>query len=471
MTIEAPLPGRAQDAGEHVLGHGPARRSIAAAAHLAGDDRPANRVFRTPIRGVGREGKQEREQGVPLSIQVLHESTDGIDRGRVVQDRRQLVDQVTASDRGPVRRDLASRVTVAHRQGFMQHVVDLSGQTRARVVVTQFVRAALQVAETGLMIGVGELPIGGPPIVDQDPGERWAEETGGLVKAASRQDRIHRRGGRHTDPQPVQDRMDPPARFVRDHHRAGAHGLHEGRIGRPRFRRGAMQGADDRARRHGQAEALGEQRGDFAERHSQLLVQDRRGRDGLGAQLHRGRAERIRGLQRMPALHAPAAPATAADMHVKPADQGPDGRQIFLILGRHVRVLDGAAAVRTRARNRHVVRLIDPRRDGAVPLSSIARSRFPSRTTRICRRRALREGRRLAEAGAPGGVEVFAQPLVLAPQSLQLTFDSFQRRAQSGDVFGLLCDQVVAGGFKPIGHATVMPELWFRYKSNRGEPR
>lgn len=37
-------------------------------------------------------------------------------------------------------------------------------------------------------------------------------------------------------------------------------------------------------------------------------------------------APRIRGLSRMAALHARAAPASAADMDVKPQDQGPHGR-------------------------------------------------------------------------------------------------------------------------------------------------
>jgi hypothetical protein len=81
------------------------------------------------------------------------------------------------------------------------------------------------------------------------------------------------------------------------------------------------------------------------------------------------------------------------------------------------------------------------------------------------RRRTLRERGGLAEAGAPGGVELLAQPLVFAPQSLPLALDSFQLRAQSGYFFGLLFDQV-AGAFRPVSHATVMPELWIRYKSN-----
>lgn len=51
-----------------------------------------------------------------------------------------------------------------------------------------------------------------------------------------------------------------------------------------------------------------------------------------------------------------------------------------------------------------------------------------------------------------------------------LALDPFQLRAQSGDFFGLLFDQI-PGGFWPVGHATVMPELWNQYKSNRVRTR
>ena len=45
MTLKAALPRGPQDAREHVLGDGAARRAIAAATHLPRDHRPADRVF------------------------------------------------------------------------------------------------------------------------------------------------------------------------------------------------------------------------------------------------------------------------------------------------------------------------------------------------------------------------------------------------------------------------------------------
>ena len=65
----------------------------------------------------------------------------------------------------------------------------------------------------------------------------------------------------------------------------------------------------------------------------------------------------------------------------------------------------------------------------------------------------------MAKASAPCGLERVAQPLVFAPQSLQLC-------AQSSKLFGLFFDQL-GEVIWPVGHATVMPELRILYKSNR----
>jgi hypothetical protein len=54
-----------------------------------------------------------------------------------------------------------------------------------------------------------------------------------------------------------------------------------------------------------------------------------------------------------------------------------------------------------------------------------------------------------------------AQPLAL---------ESLDLRTQPRYVFGLLFGEV-AGGFRPLGHATVMPELSILYKANRSETR
>ena len=81
------------------------------------------------------------------------------------------------------------------------------------------------------------------------------------------------------------------------------------------------------------------------------------------------------------------------------------------------------------------------------------------------RARPFRERCGLAEAGAPGGLEFRAQPLVFAAQSLPVALELLQFRAQSDYLFGLMLDQIV-GAFRPVGHVTVMPKLSIQYKSN-----
>ena len=224
-----------------------------------------------------------------------------------------------------------------------------------------------------------------------------------------------------------------------------------------------MEGAHDRARHDVQSEPLGKERGDLATRQAQLRVEHRRRGDGVGTDLHGRRAEGVGGLPRMAALHAPAA---AAHWDIEAPDQRPHGRQVFLILGRHVRVLDGAAGG-TRARQGHVVRFVDHGRNAPTPLSPVRRSRLSSGAPRIRRGRPFRERCGLADAGAPCGVELLAQPLVVASQALAVALEPRQLRAQSSDFFCVFGR--IVGGFRfwPGGHATVMPELPIQYKSNR----
>lgn len=79
---------------------------------------------------------------------------------------------------------------------------------------------------------------------------------------------------------------------------------------------------DQGAARHAHAEPIAEKRDHMRERHAQALVQDHDQGRGLGADLHRGRAERIRGLQRMAALDAATTRRTRAHMDAKLAHEG-----------------------------------------------------------------------------------------------------------------------------------------------------
>jgi len=70
MTIKAALPHGPQDAREHVLGDGAARRPIAAATHLPRHDRPADRVLGAVVGRIDFQIKQAGEQRGPLAVEV-----------------------------------------------------------------------------------------------------------------------------------------------------------------------------------------------------------------------------------------------------------------------------------------------------------------------------------------------------------------------------------------------------------------
>ena len=150
------------------------------------------------------------------------------------------------------------------------------------MMAAQRPRSAQQVADAALVRGLGELSIGRPAVAHQDAGERGAEDAGVFIKAAAGRNHRDRRVGRHICRQPPEGRLDPPAGFISDDHGAGTHGLHQRGVGRRGLGGRAMQHAHDRARREWQPKPLGKQRGDFAERQAQLLIQDRRRRDRFG---------------------------------------------------------------------------------------------------------------------------------------------------------------------------------------------
>ena len=173
----------------------------------------------------------------------------------------------------------------------------------------------------------------------------------------------------------------------------------------------------------------------------------------------------------MAALDASATLTALADMHLKPADDRLDRRHVYLILRRGVRVVDHAAAVGTGGEQRHVIDLVDHRRQRTTALAAVQCPWLATRPLRVSRRCSSRERRRLAVAGPPGKIEFFAQPLVFASQSCVVAFEPFDLRAQSGYFLSLLLNPFFGGlRFRPVGHATVMPELPIQYKSNRVEP-
>jgi hypothetical protein len=74
--IDAALLRGAQHRGEHLLGLGPARGTVAAPTHLAGHHRGTECLFGAPIGGIERRVKQKAEDGVVLAVEMRSESAD-----------------------------------------------------------------------------------------------------------------------------------------------------------------------------------------------------------------------------------------------------------------------------------------------------------------------------------------------------------------------------------------------------------
>ena len=171
----------------------------------------------------------------------------------------------------------------------------------------------------------------------------------------------------------------------------------------------------------------------------------------------------------MPPLHAPATPTTASHVDVEPAHDRPDGREIFLILRDHVRVVDARAAVRTGRGHRHILHGIDDGGRQALALTTIRRTGLSAGPARRSMRGALRERRGLPIAGPPSGLQLIAQPLVFSAESIALSLSAFEIAPQPLVVVQHLleCRPVTPRrSLSVIAHAPVMPESARQYKSD-----
>ena len=180
-----------------------------------------------------------------------------------------------------------------------------------------------------------------------------------------------------------------------------------------------MQQAGEAARRDLHAEPGPQQANDLCQRHAHLGVQldDERGQPG--AELHRGRAECVGGLEAVSALHAPPALRAAADLDVEAAHDGAHLGEFFLILRGHAGHFDGPAAVGTRPRRRRRMGLVNPRRAAAASLPPVPCTGPAAWAPATPLRPVLGEGRGLPSARAAGGgellLEVFATTLPPVP--------------------------------------------------------
>jgi len=227
-----------------------------------------------------------------------------------------------------------------------------------------------------------------------------------------------------------------------------------------------MHRLDETAARDRQSILLLEEGGDLAVRQAELFIEN----DGEGHRLRtqlcgRG-AERIRRLERMPALDTTSAPATPSDADVKGPDDDPWDRQLFLVLHRHPGLDDAITAPGTAPRQRRRTRLIDARGHAPTGLATIGIARLASRAFRMLRQR-FRKRRRLASARPAGRVELslqmvdlLSQSLVLSAQDVSLALRAFGALANRVDLFARDCRI----GRPLIRHVDVMPDPPKKYK-------
>ena len=364
---------------------------------------------------------------------------------------------------------------IAERQGVGEDGLHAGGPRAARMVRAQRARPAQQVCQTRLMQCRGEAAIGRPPVPHQDAVEVGAQDLGRLVKTAPLANRIHRGVRGRERPQPVPHRADAPAGFVWADDGTPADLLAQGGIGRGGHAGRTMQHLHEASGRHRQPEALTQERGHFAERHTDLFVQERNQRDGARPQVDVGGAYRVRGLQRMPTLHAAPTLRALPDGDVKAPDDWLDDGEVFLILRRHAQQVQHPATPRTRLGKRGVVGRIDLCGNRAARPAPIPAAGPPPRPPAAALGPILGKRRGLPEPGPPRGRKLLLQALVLLfqPIPLPLPLVAIVRRAcqgfaQPSDFCLLALDQRIA--FDPrrlspfICHTRFMADSPQKYK-------
>ena len=166
----------------------------------------------------------------------------------------------------------------------------------------------------------------------------------------------------------------------------------------------------------------------------------------------------------MPALHAPPACRTRAHVDAKRANDGPDDRQIFLILRDDVRAVHLAATRGTRNGQRRVVSLIDTPGHRACAVAAVGGACAPARRTAGALSMGFSERRGLPEARPARRIELILESLIAALQPITLVLRARQRVAQPRNLFDQRVAVVGRRRRAHIGHASVMPEARNLYK-------
>ena len=417
--VEMALAGGAHDTGQHLLGVRPAPGAVAA-ADLAGDHRGADGLLGPPVGGVDRRVAQEEEHRREFVGQVLGEALGGGQRRRVVDQSVEPGGESAAGRRQTVLADFARIAAVPQGEAVLQDRLHRTRPGVAGMSGLQVLATAQEVPNARLGRRVLEAAIDHPPVPHQHAGEVGAENLGRMLEPPPVADGVDRRLRRDERPQPVAQRVHPPAGLIRRDHRTAADLLAQRRIRGRRRGGGAVQQLDQAALGHRQSELVPQNARHLLQRHAQLGVQLDDQRGDVRAQLGGGRAQRIRGLQRVPALHAAPTPRAVTHLDVEAPHEGTHLRQIFLILGRHTVKRDRAAAVGARRRGRRRIRLVNPCRRLAASVLPVLRAGSTPGRPAASLWSVLGEGGRLSASGAPRRLELLLQMLAAALPAISI---------------------------------------------------
>jgi hypothetical protein len=153
----------------------------------------------------------------------------------------------------------------------------------------------------------------------------------------------------------------------------------------------------------------------------------------------------------MAALHAAVTGDAGPDRNLEPAHERALHRQLLLILRHRLPPVQGARTVRTLRRQRDDVGFIDVRRRAPMRAGAIGRAGFAAGPLRMSGHLLARERRGLSVDGAPGGIQLFLQPLVFAPQAIALRLRASQVFAQAFDGARLLVDDLLRIARRSVG--------------------
>jgi hypothetical protein len=172
-----------------------------AAADLASDDRGAEGMFGPPVGCINQiRLEQEREDGGEFDGQMRGKMAGDSRRPGSIDERIELIHEMSASDSQAMGRDASVLIAVAHAERVLQQSLHVRRKVAFLMLADQRATASQQVRETRLMDGAGESTIRRPAIADHHAGEVGAEYRGRLLKAAPTLNRVPRGVGRRERP-------------------------------------------------------------------------------------------------------------------------------------------------------------------------------------------------------------------------------------------------------------------------------